>query len=597
MAIDLPSLNVDNASIDDGALERVRQLFVDFDPETARDDPPTTAARRKALLVDRNTVACNRLAQHVKEIQQKERLASTQASELDAEDKEMRPVTSGGMESDEEEEKFIQSMGLPRTFIFFYSHLCCFIADTVLPPMQKKSTDVSARAKSSGPAPAADSAAKPSMEEKKRKTLTSKRERRRAGTFGLRTKPQPRQPRRHKCNVNPEVRPERNNAKGPTCLRRREKKMISSYIEEDLKKRCCCDDCLSVLRTPTGLAQVDLVRNLLWRQETTPYTRRRVVCRWMRQTGVDAQPKSADSTAPAKPSVTPWTIPAKFVFDKHLYCRTAWETIIGFRSKDGTRTHRTLQLWYKQVRETQDPVRPYLRCVYHAVGRVPVREDAMKWLEAYAELAGEKLTNEAVIRLPEYKYITVWEAYKRDMANRGVKDTLSYSSFVKSWHLDAAGIVPRTHAKSTFAECAICSAYREKMRQQLSLADRNKLRLAQLRHLDDQKAERWCYKLRREEAELAWLMLDPHCLSIIIDALDGWKTKLPHLGDRHPKDLKDGDFLRQKVIGVRVHGWKNFTYIVYPELKGDSDLYLTILLYVLSFCSLLTMRNLPISCF
>lgn len=115
MAIDLPCLDVDKTSIDDSALERVRQLFVDFDPETARDDAPTTAARRKTLQVERNAMACHRLAEEVKEIQQKERVATTQPSELDAEDKEMHPVTSGGAESDAEEETFIQSMGLPRT--------------------------------------------------------------------------------------------------------------------------------------------------------------------------------------------------------------------------------------------------------------------------------------------------------------------------------------------------------------------------------------------------------------------------------------------------------------------------------------------------
>ena len=270
--------------------------------------------------------------------------------------------------------------------------------------------------------------------------------------------------------------------------------------------------------------------------------------------------------------------------DGFVYCRAAFEFIFGFRARPNDHAHKSITNWLGAIRREQDPAASFGH--YEAIGRSRLREDAIEWLVGFAKKTGEDVVvgNAQVTRLAQYKYIEVYDFYQDAMGGRGDGgEFMCYESFLRNWHMDAPWIVLRSHYKSTFAECPICSAYRETMRKALKPEDRRAARLAHFRHLEDQRCERRAYKARRDEGEDTFRSHGfedvNSSLSIIVDAMDGWKTKLPHLGDRASKDLKDDEFLKQKVIGVKVHGWKTFSFLVYPELSGDSNLYIEILRY------------------
>jgi hypothetical protein len=107
----------------------------------------------------------------------------------------------------------------------------------------------------------------------------------------------------------------------------------------------------------------------------------------------------------------------------------------------------------------------------------------------------------------------------------------------------------------------VCSSYTGRMRASKSEAEHRHYKALRDKHFILQRAQRLQYYKNREKG----VSQPEKYLSIICDAMDQGKTQLPIMRRRAKNDKVD--LVKQKVMGVMVHGWGTFLYVAHSPLK------------------------------
>jgi len=137
--------------------------------------------------------------------------------------------------------------------------------------------------------------------------------------------------------------------------------------------------------------------------------------------------------------------------------------------------------------------------------------------------------------------------------------------------------------KSAFADCDTCHSLKA---QQQALVKKLIVPKSQFTvvknllqsHIAHTNAERKQYRANAMSA----LLSPDESLSIVIDAMDQQKSNLPYM-ERFPKELDNLERIRNRLIGVLVHGHKPAKHVfhIFENVSSDSNLTLTILLMVI----------------
>jgi hypothetical protein len=216
------------------------------------------------------------------------------------------------------------------------------------------------------------------------------------------------------------------------------------------------------------------------------------------------------------------------------------------------------------------------------------------WLQRCASSISEKMPfgegDEVQLRLPYPNKITVHSIYRSDTSFENesqIGSPLDYSSCCRVWKTcpDLAHIKLMKH-KEGFAKCSLCSDYERAITGALTLAQREQWDTTYFNHIAETKRERaQYYKSRLKGAES--FKLDPVLgtvkllataliLSIIIDAMDQKKTRIPYFA-RPDKCIGSDYGLQCKLFGAMVHGFGTFLFWSTCQLKTGTNLTIEVL--------------------
>ena len=197
------------------------------------------------------------------------------------------------------------------------------------------------------------------------------------------------------------------------------------------------------------------------------------------------------------------------------------------------------------------------------------------WLQHYGEEVGDKMPfgegDQHQIRLPFQKKCHVWRVYNTWFTLHNTTSTntpLPQKKALKLWksHPDLKHIKCAKY-KQGFSKCSACLRYRRKLQKQMTAAERSELDSNFMAHIEETRLERMQYY----KAKIKAISNPTCCLSIIMDAMDQRKTKVP-FHNNPPKEINGQDPLNTKVIAVIVHGHGTFLYWVTDEITHDSNL-------------------------
>ncbi|CAM9955529.1 unnamed protein product, partial [Heterosigma akashiwo] len=195
------------------------------------------------------------------------------------------------------------------------------------------------------------------------------------------------------------------------------------------------------------------------------------------------------------------------------------------------------------------------------------------WLEEFAHEVADKLPDENAWVLPYRRFEGVYDEYKQDMysANRH-NEVCCYSYAIHIFNTEKEDI-RLTRDKSNFARCKFCESLQRRILKAKTRKEREQLKDIRRRHVQKQRLEREAYY-----RNILWATKDrTKYLSIIIDGMDQQKTDIPVLSTK----VSLTSPLKNRVIGAKVHGIRNYTYIVDSTVKGGANLMVSILLDVL----------------
>jgi hypothetical protein len=198
------------------------------------------------------------------------------------------------------------------------------------------------------------------------------------------------------------------------------------------------------------------------------------------------------------------------------------------------------------------------------------------WLRLFADHCGDRLPDEDVVVLPYRQILPIYEEYCDDIsAGEGefgvpVKKSYFYEMFNKLCVQLKLRLARNTGA---FVVCTVCDAYHSRLRKVLTVRDRDAIKQMRRAHLNKQRTQREKYYKHKRKA-----IANPNqYLSIIMDGMDQKKTHLP-VWSRYTKDESP---MEQRVVGVMVHGIRNYAFVVDSTVPGGTNLMVDILLYVL----------------
>ena len=127
-----------------------------------------------------------------------------------------------------------------------------------------------------------------------------------------------------------------------------------------------------------------------------------------------------------------------------------------------------------------------------------------------------------------------------------------------------------TRDSGSFVVCPCCNSYKLSLRRARTLRERARIKYFRTKHLQKQRAQREKYYKHRRKA----IQNPKKYLSIIIDGMDQKKTNCPNLGGQTTKDEAP---LKTRIIGVKVHGIRNYAYIADETVPGGGNLILEVL--------------------
>ena len=199
------------------------------------------------------------------------------------------------------------------------------------------------------------------------------------------------------------------------------------------------------------------------------------------------------------------------------------------------------------------------------------------WLQRCAANIAEKMPfgegDEVQLRLPYPNKITchmIYQHYHSFENGTALSSALDYSSCCRVWKTcpDLSHIKLMKH-KEGFAKCSICSDYERAISGALTLAQREQWDITYFNHVAETKRERaQSYKSRIKGSEsfkvdplqgTVQLLATVMILSIIIDAMDQKKTKIPYFA-RPDKSIGNDYGLQTKLFGAMVHGLGTFLF-------------------------------------
>ena len=210
-------------------------------------------------------------------------------------------------------------------------------------------------------------------------------------------------------------------------------------------------------------------------------------------------------------------------------------------------------------------------------GRSEKQMELVRWITLFAKHVGDKMPDECdVTVLPYHHAKAIWEEYSDDLSSQNgifgepLKLKRFYTIFNKVCVKNKFRLLRST---GTHVICTVCDAYHSRLRKVKSLEEREQLKKMRRNHLDKQTLQREKYYKHKGKA-----VANPNkYMSIIFDGMDQKKTHLP-VWSRYTKDESP---LEQRLIGVKVHGIRNYVFLVDASVPGGSNLMIEILRRVL----------------
>jgi hypothetical protein len=203
--------------------------------------------------------------------------------------------------------------------------------------------------------------------------------------------------------------------------------------------------------------------------------------------------------------------------------------------------------------------------------------EMVAWLRLFADSVGDKMPDEDITVLPYQQIKPIYEEYIDDIqaASGTFGEPLKQTHFYNTFNKVCSTLKLRL-ARSTgsFVVCTVCDAYHTRMRTVKSLRQRDQLKQMRQAHLRKQANQRSKYYKHKHKASIN----PSKYLSIIMDGMDQKKTHLP-VWSRYTKDESP---MEQRLVGVMVHGKRNYAFLVDATVPGGTNLMIEIIRYVLN---------------
>jgi hypothetical protein len=214
-------------------------------------------------------------------------------------------------------------------------------------------------------------------------------------------------------------------------------------------------------------------------------------------------------------------------------------------------------------------------------GRTASYNFAKQYLRLEKERFGDYMPHNSLVMMPPFSQKEYYQLYKCFVAHEQSVECVSESSFRSALSEDKDMVFRKRN--SAFADCDTCFSLKMKKlklsRQRITLQSHiDRLTAQKNLHVKFTNMEREQYDMHRVQATKQ----PATYLSIIIDAMDQFKTNLPAMA-KFPKSLANIERIRNRLIGVIVHGQKPCKHLfhIFENVASDTNLTLTILLKTL----------------
>ena len=235
-------------------------------------------------------------------------------------------------------------------------------------------------------------------------------------------------------------------------------------------------------------------------------------------------------------------------------------------------THSHVQKLQKQFLNEN---RTYISAVMDRYDRTKARTTPKKdlviaWLSVFKkEVGGERLPDEDFVVLPYKDIAPIYEEYKEDVESLGsplAGKPAGPSHFYEIFNKVSKDLRIRLQRDTgTLARCSICDAYATHLRGVKTWEHRQQIKDLRTKHLEKQRKQREKYYKHSYKAMKAGGR--KRYLSIIMDGMDQKKTNVPVMAT----NTKDEPPLVQRIIGVKVHGLRNYCFIVDENIPGGAN--------------------------
>ena len=204
------------------------------------------------------------------------------------------------------------------------------------------------------------------------------------------------------------------------------------------------------------------------------------------------------------------------------------------------------------------------------------KNEILAWLLLFAKYVGDKPPNESITVLPYRQIKPIWEEYVDDInsADGLFGAPATYTHFCDVFNkITIKKNIRLLRNTGSFVTCTICTGYHSRLRKVTSEQERKQLKFYRRAHLDKQRLQREKYYKNRRKATA----FSKEFISIIMDGMDQKRKHLPVLN----RQTKDKPALQQRLVGVKVHGKRNYAFLVDSTVPGGGNLMIHILREVL----------------
>ena len=248
------------------------------------------------------------------------------------------------------------------------------------------------------------------------------------------------------------------------------------------------------------------------------------------------------------------------------YCASCFRCILGINNKR----------WFKLRRMVKQGI---VQSVHQYTKPAPRKTEAqvqvIQWLDSYVKAVGQFMPHVSEIHLPPGNWAMVYELcvtdLKAELGDDAAVCTASYFASIRKAHFPTVKVPPQQR----FTKCKICTGLKAEKARTLIPSELKDIKQRHEKHLQQLMKERRKYWRRRRKARH-----NAEYLSIIIDGMDQHKTLLPRFMEQS-SSMSRSLRLKAHIIGVIVHGRKNFVYISNDRIHSDPNLTIHCLLRTL----------------